>query len=114
MEIVFDSEIDKGNYQSDVSQTKNYETNGQIFRAHVSSYNQGHYKIDRLAEDGHFENLEGMGDSWNGKITVNYTDVHLLKNDEIIKANWDKVWEMVEEKIRQYSEMLPPLKEVKK
>jgi len=112
MEIVFDSEIEKGNYQSDVSQTKNYETNGQIFRAHVSSYNQGHYKIDRLAEDGHFENLEGRGDSWNGKISVNYTDVHLLSG-ETIKANWNKVWEMVEEKIRQYSQMLPALKENK-
>ena len=103
MKVIFDSGIDQ--HQGHAKQTKNYQIGNQIFQVHISSYNQGSYTIARLAEDGHFEYLEGLGDSWTGKITVDFTDVHYV-NGEGLKANWNEVWKKLENQVTRYAEIL--------
>lgn len=110
MKILHDSGIQDGQNRSDARQERIYEIRGQLFRASLSSYSQGEYKIYRFSEAGAFELVEGQGGSFTGVISVNYRDVHLLSG-KIIKANWVEMWEMIDTQIQKYAAITKPLRE---
>ena len=110
MKLIFDSGIDEYRQsQNEASQTKTYEENGQLFKIHVSSYKVGEYQIYRFSEAGAWEIVEGRGGSFEGKISISFSDTQYL-NHEIKKANWSKIWEDLEKQVKVYAKILPEVK----
>ncbi len=111
MKVIFDSGLDDYRQdKSNASQTKTYEENGQLFKVHVTSYSVGEYIIYRFSEDGKWEIVEGKGGSFDGKISISFTDTKYL-NEDVRKANWPQVWENLEKQVKVYAKILPKVKE---